>query len=804
MRTKSLSILAIAAMLSCAGASAANSYGIPENIQDGNILHCFDWTFADIKAELPAIAEAGFGAVQVSPVQGNCATNAEWFYAYMPYDFAFKQNGNGSRTQLQSLCQEAAKYGIKIVVDVVANHVNQASGYHHSWWDSNGRVRWEGGVNYGNRYSITHGQLGEYGDVNSEDAEVQARAVAFLEDLKSLGVAGIRWDAAKHIGLPSENCNFWPKMASVAGLWHYGEILDTPGGDKYTLLKEYTSYIGVTDSEYSKWCREQVCGGNVPSGGASWAANGVNPSAIVFMAESHDDYSNDGQYGTNSANIPQDKIDRAYAITACRKGETSLYFSRPAATTRNAIKMGQKGSTHFTTKEVAEVNKFRNAMAGTDDYYSASNGIACITRKGGGACIVVGAGGSRNVSVANGGGYVPAGTYTDHISGNSFTVTASTISGQVGSTGIAVIYGEVSHEPIVTFSPNGGEFQNSVSVTATASYATSAWYKIGNGSQVSFSGSKTFTLGADMEAGQSVTVSWSATGEEGTRSGSVVFKKVDKPANAYVYLDNSAGWSAPCVWAWIENGANCTAKGLWPGDPMTKQADGRWLWTAPDGKTPTHIILSDNGNSQTADLQFFNGHVYKCDGSHSEDGNGGGSGDDDNVQMPASLYVLGNLAGAQWNTAAGVAMTKAGNTFEADKLEFVAAGTESVCYFNLTDALGADWDVLNATANRYGATSEGASLSVGGSSPMKKYANNVDASGCLSWSVIPGSYKLVADFASMTVKLLPVGTSGIDAIDSDSDSPAEYYNLQGVRVAEPAPGMYIMVRNGKASKVIIR
>ena len=47
--------------------------------------------------------------------------------------------------------------------------------------------------------------------------------------------------------------------------------------------------------------------------------------------------------------------------------------------------------------------------------------------------------GSGNVSIANGGGYCPAGTYTDLVSGGKFTVTASTISGPVGSSGIAVL-----------------------------------------------------------------------------------------------------------------------------------------------------------------------------------------------------------------------------------------------------------------------------------------------------------------------------------------------------------------------------
>ena len=65
-------------------ASAENEYGIPEKIQDGNILHCFNWRMTDVKLALPEIAKAGFGAVQLSPVQGNCNVGAEWFYAYVP------------------------------------------------------------------------------------------------------------------------------------------------------------------------------------------------------------------------------------------------------------------------------------------------------------------------------------------------------------------------------------------------------------------------------------------------------------------------------------------------------------------------------------------------------------------------------------------------------------------------------------------------------------------------------------------------------------------------------------------------
>ena len=72
--------------------------------------------------------------------------------------------------------------------------------------------------------------------------------------------------------------------------------------------------------------------------------------------------------------------------------------------------MGEKGSTHFTSSEVAQINKFHNAMDGKADYYTVSDGCSVITRKDGGAVIVKGSG-SGEVSVENGGGYAKPGTY---------------------------------------------------------------------------------------------------------------------------------------------------------------------------------------------------------------------------------------------------------------------------------------------------------------------------------------------------------------------------------------------------------
>ena len=49
--------------------TSANTYGLADNIQDGQILQCFNWSFDNIKKNMKTIAEQGFTAVQTSPIQ---------------------------------------------------------------------------------------------------------------------------------------------------------------------------------------------------------------------------------------------------------------------------------------------------------------------------------------------------------------------------------------------------------------------------------------------------------------------------------------------------------------------------------------------------------------------------------------------------------------------------------------------------------------------------------------------------------------------------------------------------------------
>ena len=186
----------------------------------------------------------------------------------------------------------------------------------------------------------------------------------------------------------------------------------------------------------------------------------------------------------------------------------------------------------------------------------------------------------------------------------------------------------------VTLSPNGGDFQKTVSVTATlSSNAKSGWYKIGDGEQVALTPGKasTFTLGEDMQEGESKTVTWSATNADNeTKTGSATFNKVKEvviptPTGIFAYFLAPSEWTDIHVWAWNDS-ENFTG-GNWPGVSCTKtdmKKNGLdvWMWKYDGDKTglPTNIIFNNNGNgnNQTGNFDFVNGAVYNRDGKTNE------------------------------------------------------------------------------------------------------------------------------------------------------------------------------------------
>ena len=613
---------------------ADNKYGLKDNIQDGVILHCFDWTLADIQEEIPNIAKAGFTAVQTSPVHERAGKGSVWYDVYRPYDFKIG-NGLGTEADLKALCAKAHEYGVKVIVDVVANHTDHPNVAARLKDESLYHERFGVG-NWNDRHQVTFGMIGMW-DLDTNNPTVQAIIKQYIQDLKACGVDGIRWDAIKHIALPSEGDSFMQNVVDQE-MYNYGEILDSTGGNDNVLFPEYQTYMSITDNGYGNGFANSFAGGSINESVGNFNRRNAKTEKLVYWGESHDTYANDGG---ESKNKSQNVIDRAYAVVAGNNGATALYFSRPAQKAKNDIKFGDKGSVHFKDAEVAQVNHMHNVCAGEPNYYVKGNGVCAQVRKSG-AIIVLGSGSDRDVTVANGAGdgkWLKPGTYKDMVGGGAFTVNASTISGHVGESGIAVIYnaGPIVLTPEVIFNPaDGTAFSDeTLTVTATPLNATSAWIQVNGGEKQTFTAAKQFTVGADVAYGENVTITWSAIDKGGkTETGSVTYKKVkayvpelDKADEISCFLETTNTAAAVYV---FDNTANPVPEyaGKWNDAIKTmlplvgKSVSGKnvfkWTYDGPLTKIPTHIIFVDgNGNKLSQIDQEFVNHGYYVDGTYS-------------------------------------------------------------------------------------------------------------------------------------------------------------------------------------------
>ena len=613
---------------------ADNKYGLKDKIQDGVILHCFDWTLADIQEEIPNIAKAGFTAVQTSPVHERAGKGSVWYDVYRPYDFKIG-NGLGTEADLKALCAKAHEYGVKVIVDVVANHTDYGNVASRLLDESLYHERFGVG-NWHDRHQVTFGMIGMW-DLDTNNPTVQAIIKQYIQDLKACGVDGVRWDAIKHIGLPSEGDSFMQNVVDQE-MYNYGEILDSTGGNDNTLFPEYQTYMSITDNGYGNGFANSFAGGSINESVGNFNQRNAKTEKLVYWGESHDTYANDGG---ESKEKSQNVIDRAYAVVAGNNGATALYFSRPAQKAKNDIRFGDKGSVHFKDAEVAQVNHMHNVCAGEPNYYVKGNGVCAQVRKSG-AIIVLGSGSDRDVTVANGAGdgkWLKSGTYKDMVGGGAFTVNASTISGHVGESGIAVIYnaGPIVLTPEVVFNPaDGTAFSDeSLTVTATPLNAVSAWIQVNDGAKQDFTAAKQFTVGADVAYGKNVTITWGATDKEGkTETGSVTYKKVkayvpelDKADEISCFLETSSAAAAVYVW----NGKVSPVikyAGAWNDAINTKLTPAgktpagknvfKWTYDGPETTVPSHIIFLDgNGNKLVSnDVEFVN-HGYYVDGTYS-------------------------------------------------------------------------------------------------------------------------------------------------------------------------------------------
>ena len=239
------------------------------------------------------------------------------------------------------------------------------------------------------------------------------------------------------------------------------------------------------------------------------------------------------------------------------------------------------------------------------------DGCSVITRKDGGAVIVKGSG-SGEVSVENGGGYAKPGTYTDAVSGNTFTITSSTISGTIGSSGIAVVYEAEPEEPSASVTPGSTNYDtDELTLTLNFKDAKNAQYSIDNGEFVNYTNGQQITIGTNLPYDTVTTVTVKASdGKTTSDPETYTYTKIDPNAVKVVAYDNSSTkWSKVNAYFWSDDNKEMTS---WPGKKMTDKGNDIFDIEVPDG---AEYVIFNDGNSQTDDLRIADGNKIYSNGS---------------------------------------------------------------------------------------------------------------------------------------------------------------------------------------------
>lgn len=530
-----------------------NEHGLANDVQDGVILHAFNWSINNIKNNLTDIAKAGYSAIQTSPLQPqkdyypNGNWNSQWWKLYQPLGFsiATKNHALGNKQDLIDLCNEADKYGIKIIVDVVANHLANKNGkdvnpeikeYEPEIYEQNLFHPFSNGVtNDKTTKNVVQGHLNGLPDLMTESSVVQDRVYSLLKEYIDCGVDGFRFDAAKHIETVDDGeyaSNFWPNTLGKAkayyknktgdNLFAYAEILKTPGDTRK--FSYYTSMMSLTDSEASF----DIFDGLIHKDLSKVAKSDIYNQDIlgknaILWGESHDTFSNSNGYTKHESQLD---VNKAYAIASARNDSSSLYFPRPT----NDSKLGEVKTYDWKEQTIAEVNKFHNTFIGSEQTFYTNDDLfitTSFTSNKMGAVIVTLNDTSNLNSRINGLG---DGIYVDSISNNKISVNNGRIVGNISSSGIAVIYKDnAPATPFISISNEGNEILTGpTKISINVMNADSAYYILDNSEKVEFKDSTTLIIGEGIKNGE-------ARLEVGASKGDV------KITNTYEYLIMEVG-----------------------------------------------------------------------------------------------------------------------------------------------------------------------------------------------------------------------------------------------------------------------
>ncbi|MFE4106861.1 alpha-amylase family glycosyl hydrolase [Almyronema epifaneia] len=312
----------------CIAVLASGGLGLPEAIasaQPTAIFHAFDHHYSEVEGFVCELAEQGYSHLQIAPAQKS-HPSPNWWARYQPIDYSVIE-GQGSEADLQQLIQTAHSCHLKVIADVVLNHMANLPEFaslqfpQFSPADFNSRCE----INYsdGDRTSETDCWLGGLPDLDQTQQNVQAIQQAYLQKLLDLGIDGFRLDAAKHIAAETIKTAYidYIDQASHGTTWNYLEVIT----DQDTRPEDYNWVAAVTDFVLYNTMRSAFSkGGDLRS--LRWPAAIPDARSVTF-GRNHDTILALNDNAINPYDEPTD-AHLATAYVLAREQGTPLIFGQ--------------------------------------------------------------------------------------------------------------------------------------------------------------------------------------------------------------------------------------------------------------------------------------------------------------------------------------------------------------------------------------------------------------------------------------------------------------------------------------------
>lgn len=617
---------------------ASVNYKTADNLENGTILQCFSWDFNTIKECMPDIAAAGFSAVQTSPIN-ECLEGdgggmelygtGKWYYHYQPTDFKIGNYQLGTRDEFKAMCDEAEKYGIKVIVDIIANHTTPTLSE-----VSEDLIKAGGGsletlfhkgnsmdiTDYGNRLACTTYKMGGLPDINTERTSFQDYFIEFVNDCIECGADGFRYDTAKHIGLPDDpkendgfENNFWERVTTevtnAKDLFIYGEVLQG-NNDR---IADYINAIGkTTSSTYGSKIRSSVSTNFVDTSAVKEYWLGDVPLNMVTWVESHDNYINDGTW----KELTNEQVILGWSIITAREKGTPLFFSRPYNCSFDNMwgmnRIGPQGDDFYKDNRVTAVNFFRTAMAGEEETLVNPNYLstALMIQRGEKGAVIVNTKDALKVDFDIN---LPDGTYIDRVDNKTvYTVKDGKLSAEndIPENSVVVLYNEgyvnyakpayvgVSDDTEFSYSTDEHKIKLTCSNTENATYTITSDE---NAQPVAYKNGDEITISKPAEGTNMTIIELRAENAQGLKTYSrfeFTYKRdFIVTTRTKIYFEKPDSWGDE-VYAYIYDFYE-NENDSWPGLPLEKTDDGKYCYTFLSDWQSPYVIFNDGDDADS-------------------------------------------------------------------------------------------------------------------------------------------------------------------------------------------------------------